>query len=437
MVIRAARRAQTGGQLCPRGAVQGPSLVATLPLRPNAGSGRGSKLDVQTTDGGTVADGLEFEVASTITEDLADLTDDTVQLSSKVPGIVYRLRTGFWRERDRQPPALKRLRHKLLEIEAKRRGGRFAHESDLALALLRHMQTIVDTAAILVAKQIKADTGISLKVLWNGRDGTPLVHTLLRDRDSQIFRKRHVAPDYFPYEANTAFSDLLTQAPALYWASDDLLGLDAAGKYHNIHAEWDLLYNTTAVSAVPPKRASESQPILGFLCADSKYGPISSSSVRHIMEELGGLVYTCFQIALLPLPHRSDSDADQTPAPGKAGWSLGEQGPQLIDPAAHEQFQGVVELMEAAHFQEENSLARVCPYPLRIEDGAASLDLNGAGIMADKPKLEEDELDPEVVAEFAHPQSIEEFVETLKEISPGNPYVETLLEKARLKGITR
>lgn len=111
-------------------------------------------------------------------------------------------------------------------------------------------------------------------LLFLGRDGA--IETAARSQSGSTER-RDMRP--FPYEKNTAFTNILDQKRPFY-LSNYLRLRSFLGTYHNAHDGWQKSYRKTCV--VPITSAADSSYIdidntFGFVCVDSRSGKFNKN----------------------------------------------------------------------------------------------------------------------------------------------------------------
>ncbi len=323
----------------------------------------------------------------------------------------------------------------LNSIDEQRRKGDLQSTQDFLCSIFEHLQNVTDVLAIMVNRTISADTAISLKLLWPGEGEAPLVRTLVRDRDSAQTPARRRSPDNFAYHENTAFRKIVDSGGATsYFVSEDLLKLKLQGEYDNANDQWQALYNTTAVAAIPAYPYDGQSDLVGFLCADSKYGRMDQKQVRRILTLMARHFYSVFSLALsgfVELTEPTEAAWRRSTGPGGAreiGWGYSEGSLRLNEPSTRTRFEETILLMQ--------ELARQAAQRRRLGEAALKAHLafgteqTAAGPDDDWLGVEDEDFSPEFLTALNRPSTREHFVRTMERLAPTNPYAQHVLDAA-------
>jgi len=330
--------------------------------------------------------------------------------------------------------ALSRVWNQLTLLEAAARGGAPADE-DLAIGIYKHMLDAVDLAATMISYNVMAEAAVTVKLLWRQPDGSAVVRTLLRNRRSRLARETYRPLNNFSYRGNTAFEDIVERGQA-HFAADNLLVLEAMGRYKNCNNYWPEYYNSTAVVPIPEARDGRGG-IVGFLCADSYYGRLDDTDkVIHPLAVMAEHLYNIFGLALETTAEKPrKSSAKASDAACQLGWVFLDGA---LTPHKEERqmaFQDAVHLIENAGRRSENSThARAYPRvggdaPAPSGGRSMELDEDWTGLLTDN------DMDPHRVAALKRLGELSEadHVKILEQIAPENPYAQQLLDGARAK----
>ena len=322
----------------------------------------------------------------------------------------------------------------LERIDNVRTNNGFTEPGDLCLEVYIHLRSLLDRLSLLISSEIGANAAISLKLLWDDGDNTPVIRTFLRDQESEAMRSHYRPPNKFSPQENTAFSYILYDSDEFYFCADSLLSLNAEGRYINSNPYWQKLYNSTAVSTVFNRNSKTHEGMLGFLCADSKAGSLKSRKVRHLLDSFSEHIYNCYKVVSAETGSFLTNEIEM-------GWLRSNGQLLLADTDEHRSFQEVTQLMEAAFFQKFPNSARERFYPSQAEEIANAHYPRGVRAMSDHDNLElvfgadDSDLDPELLAAVSAPVSDKKFVRILEKISPYDSYAKDMLDLSRKKNI--
>jgi len=220
---------------------------------------------------------------------------------------------------DKQTAILVGLGHQWGHIRTELSADDGKRTEQLGRLLHGHVVSLVDKVRSIIATSIEAPASVAIKLLLAASDGSsPVIRTFVRDSVSQDQRKR--APDAFPWTSNSAFSDIITGKEPGYFVCDDLQGLEAQGRYRNINKNWKLEYNSTAVTEIPSRRGG-SNGIVGFICADSPYGKLSSAPVAKTLEITSAHLYNILGLMVTLGDHQESRELfDRGEKDFRIGW---------------------------------------------------------------------------------------------------------------------
>jgi hypothetical protein len=169
---------------------------------------------------------------------------------------------------------------------------------EVRTAIHKHVLSTANMASSLVSIALGDGVRVSIavKLLWFARDGRVVVRTLARNAAVREIREAQLAPNYFPYQDNTAFEEIArAEDSERYFASDNLLAKFATNEYRNARDSWSDVYNATAVVGIPGWTKDQA-PLLGYLCADIPAGKLSPIRVRRVLERLALHLYHVFRL---------------------------------------------------------------------------------------------------------------------------------------------
>ncbi|MEP2758658.1 MULTISPECIES: hypothetical protein [Alphaproteobacteria] len=304
---------------------------------------------------------------------------------------------------------------------------------------------LVEMTSLVITKAFGRDSAATIKLLWSATDGEVVVRTLARDAQSRSKREHLQPPNFFPVSCNTAFERIACQPDhGRYFASDNLKALELRGHYKNNNDMWPQQYNATAVVGIP-YTTDAGELLSGFLCVDSRTGPLSDNKTRLILELVSARVHNLFSLVLF-VEMKSQGLLDLEDFQnfrGRVGWRCEDQR-LVVDDSHHQMvFQAAIDRLEQSHEVYDTSQHRVAPDGPLERDGLQVSPAN-AEAMAMKASdpfyadlLSDEDIDPQraKVLQRAGKISDREFVSILEKISPGNPYAEGLLKAAKDKKI--
>lgn len=198
----------------------------------------------------------------------------------------------------RRPLEYKKYVHNSdLKLRAFRPSSPETVETDILQSICDHCIQFIDTTAAFLSKMTEREVSLSVKFLWSVEGKSiPALHTLFRSTNTRLTREVYAPNDNYSYMENTAFRTLLEERPRKHhYASDDLVADLMAGKYENSNNSWISFYTATCVVTIPCSKTTEALPI-GFLCADSYLGIMSSVPVRETLDSASIHLYNVLSV---------------------------------------------------------------------------------------------------------------------------------------------
>ncbi|MGH6909282.1 MAG: hypothetical protein ACREEG_03775 [Phenylobacterium sp.] len=292
-----------------------------------------------------------------------------------------------------------------------------APERDEVLgSLFGHMVQVVDLATTMISSEIQAEAGVTVKLLWTMDDGTALVRTFLRNSSARARRDSYRQPNFYPYTDNTAFEQILS-GEVDHFASDNLMRDETAGRYHNTNDSWPDYYNTTCVMPIPPILAGR-RIVAGFLCADSRFGPMSSERVveplRVMSQHLYDILGLCADVADSDRAESLRRPWQERAAMPAVGWTLQEHILRCVDLDKQRAFQGALEIA-------------------RQSFGYAPFGSEAANDPAWLKYMDEDELEAADAAAIAYARALDpaQHLSLLESVAAENPAAGEFVARAR------
>lgn len=159
-----------------------------------------------------------------------------------------------------------------------------------------HLKLLVDLAQKIFSEYTGKQCSVSIKLLVHGAgnpqedEEVPFVTTLVRDGLSATKRNEiDNSLKAYPYYLHSPFRAVFDDGG--YFFSNDLIGLEAQGKYENANVEWKSCYNSTAVIAIKGPRAGRYEPIMGFFTVDNIGGGFDDGMCKSFLNIIQYLVY--------------------------------------------------------------------------------------------------------------------------------------------------
>lgn len=221
--------------------------------------------------------------------------------------------------------------------------------------IANHCRWFVDATAALLTSSIRNEVSVSVKFLWMPEGGgEPVLHTLLRSTNTRTKRESYAPKDNIRYRDNTAFYELIKNWPKQKsFISDSLFDSWLVGKYNNSNKSWMSFYNSTCVVSIPCSRNDRTLPV-GFICADSLLGRLSTRGVESKLEAASWHLYDILGVLCSDQSKVNNDSGDRAQTLHlRCGWR--EIGDTLVadDFNSQVEFQRILNAVEAVYTEEQ------------------------------------------------------------------------------------
>lgn len=159
------------------------------------------------------------------------------------------------------------------------------------------LKEIVNKTRDLFSRYTELDCAISIKLLrypkTEDEKTAPYVFTFFRDSRSTLARRdADETLPAFPYLENSAFVNIIHD-PTLngYFYCNDLIDLEARGKYKNSHNGWKQFYDATAAAAIRDPDSRADRRVLGFICVDNFGGNFDDAVCAQMLGSVADELY--------------------------------------------------------------------------------------------------------------------------------------------------